>query len=84
MTMNIPHDAIETAYSFFHQKQRIYQFSTLSWQKDDIEMAISDYVESMNDDLYATLAKGKPDFLRDHRRFAEELLDAVEQLEQLL
>lgn len=82
--MNIPHDAIETAYSFFHQKQRIYQFSTLSWQKDDIEMAIADYVESMNEDLYATLTKGKPDFLRDHRRFAEELLDAVEQLEQLL
>ena len=58
--MNIPHDAIETAYSFFHQKQRIYQFSTLSWQKDDIEMAISDYVESMNEDLYATLAKVNP------------------------
>ena len=50
--MNIPHDAIETAYSFFHQKQRIYQFSTLSWQKDDIEMAIADYVESMNEVLY--------------------------------
>lgn len=47
-------------------------------------MAIADYVESMNEVLYDTLAKGKPDFLRDHRRFAEELLDAVEQLEQLL
>ena len=77
-------DSVESAYCFIHQKWRVYKFSTMDWQKDDIEMAIADYVESMNEDLYATLTKGKPDFLRDHRRFAEELLDAVEQLEQLL
>ena len=35
---------IETAYCFFHQKQRVYQYSTMDWQKDDIEYAIDDYV----------------------------------------
>ena len=33
----ITKDSIETAYSFLHQKQRIYVHSTLDWQKDDIE-----------------------------------------------
>ena len=37
----ITKDSIETAYSFLHQKQRIYAHSTLDWQKDDIELAIS-------------------------------------------
>ena len=36
----ITKDSIETAYSFLHQKQRIYVHSTLDWQKDDIEIAI--------------------------------------------
>ena len=30
----ITKDSIETAYSFLHQKQRIYVHSTLDWQKD--------------------------------------------------
>ena len=34
----ITKDSIETAYSFLHQKQRIYVHSTLDWQKDDIEI----------------------------------------------
>ena len=36
----ITKDSIETAYSFLHQKQRIYVHSTLDWQKvtkDSIE-----------------------------------------------
>ena len=32
----ITKDSIETAYSFLHQKQRIYVYSTLDWQRDDI------------------------------------------------
>ena len=39
----ITKDSIETAYSFLHQKQRIYVYSTLDWQKDDIEIAIASY-----------------------------------------
>ena len=44
----ITKDSIETAYSFLHQKQRIYVHSTLDWQKDDIEMAISNYANDMS------------------------------------
>ncbi len=44
----ITKDSIETAYSFLHQKQRIYVHSTLDWQKDDIELAISDYANDMS------------------------------------
>ncbi len=80
----ITKDAIESAFCFFHQKQRIYQYSTLDWQKDDIEYAIGDYVDNMNKELYSSLAKGKPHFLHSHTTFAEELLDAVETLERML
>ena len=80
----ITKDAIESAFCFFHQKQRIYQYSTLDWQKDDIEYAIGDYVDNMNKELYSSLAKGKPHFLHSHTTFAEDLLDAVETLERML
>ena len=65
----ITKDSIETAYSFLHQKQRIYVHSTLDWQKDDIEYAISG---------------GRADFLRDHKRFKEDITKAVEILENML
>lgn len=80
----IPKDAIESAFCFFHQKQRIYQYSTLDWQKDDIEYAIGDYADNMNKELYSILAKGRPHFLHNHSTFAKELLDAVEDLENML
>lgn len=72
--------AIESAYAFFHQKQRIYQYSTLDWQKDDIEYAIEDYVSQMNEELYSLLSNGRTDFLRNHTTFAEDILYAVETL----
>ena len=76
--------AIESAYAFFHQKQRVYQYSTLDWQKDDIEYAIEDYVSQMDGELYDLISKGRPDFLRNHSSFAEDILNAVEQLEKML
>lgn len=76
--------AIESAYAFFHQKQRIYQYSTLDWQKDDIEYAIEDYVSQMNEELYAHISKGRKDFLRNHTMFAEDIESAVGQLESML
>lgn len=48
----ITKDSIETAYSFLHQKQRVYVYSTLNWQKDDIEIAIASYVDDMSKELY--------------------------------
>jgi len=80
----ITKDSIETAYSFLHQKQRIYIHSTLDWQKDDIELAISDYANDMSQELYAAISGGRPDFLRDHKRFQEDITKAVEILEKML
>ena len=80
----ITKDSIETAYSFLHQKQRIYVHSTLDWQKDDIELAISDYANDMSQELYDTISDGRADFLRDHKRFKKDITKAVEILENML
>ena len=80
----ITKDSIETAYSFLHQKQRIYIHSTLDWQKDDIEIAIASYADEMSQELYDTIADNRADFLRDHKRFQEDITQAVEQLERML
>ena len=84
----ITKDSIETAYSFLHQKQRIYIHSTLDWQKDDIELAISDYANDMSNDmsqeLYDAISGGRADFLLDHKRFQEDITKAVEILEKML
>ena len=80
----ITKDSIETAYSFLHQKQRIYVHSTLEWQKDDIEMAIADYANDMSQELYGVISGGRADFVRDHKRFQEDITMAVEILEKML
>ncbi|MBF1563229.1 MAG: hypothetical protein HXO12_07990, partial [Prevotella salivae] len=41
-------DSIEAAYCFFHQKWQVYAFSNSERQKDDIEYAISEYVNEMS------------------------------------
>ena len=56
----------------------------LDWQKDDIEYAIEDYVSQMDGELYYLISKGRSDFLRNHSSFAEDILNAVEQLEKML
>ncbi len=73
--------AVESAFAFFHQKQRIYHYSTIDWQKDDIEYAIEDYVSRMDPELYEWLANGREDFLRDYSRFADDLILALNKLE---
>lgn len=80
----IPRATIETAYAFFHQKERVYTYSNMEWQKDDIEYAISQYVHDMDKQLLALLANGIPDFLESHLRFHQDLQAAVEQLESML
>ena len=80
----ITKDSIETAYSFLHQKQRIYVHSTLDWQKDDIEIAIASYADDMSRELYDAISGGRTDFLRDHKRVAEDITQAVERLENML
>lgn len=80
----ISKESLETAYCFLHQKQRVYQYSTMDWQKDDIEYAIDSYVGDMDHELYEMLSKGRKDFLRDHKRFGDDMIEAVEELEKLL
>ena len=79
----ITKDSIETAYSFLHQKRNVYIHSTLDWQKDDIELAIDSYVDDMNQELYESISDGRIDFLRNHKRFGEDITQAVERLENM-
>ena len=80
----ITKDSIETAYSFLHQKRNVYIHSSLDWQKDDIEYAVSCYADDMSQELFAALSEGNPDFLRDHERFLDDLSLAVMRLESML
>ena len=80
----ITKDSIETAYSFLHQKRNIYIHSSLEWQKDDIEYAIAYYVDDMSQELYEAISDGRTDFLRDHKRFREDISLAVEKMEQMI
>ena len=80
----ITRDSIETAYSFLHQKRNVYIHSSLDWQRDDIEYAIASYVDDMSRELYETITDGRTDFLRDHKRFQEDITKAVERLESML
>ena len=80
----ITRDSIETAYSFLHQKRNVYIYSSLEWQKDDIEYAIASYVDEMSQELYDAISDGRTDFLRDHSKFQEDITKAVEQLGKML
>lgn len=80
----ITRDAIETAYCFFHQKERVYAHSDMEWQKDDIEYAISSYVDDMNKELYHNLSDGNDAFLRNHDSFQKDLCTAIEKLERMM
>lgn len=80
----ITRDAVETAYCFFHQKERVYAHSTMDWQKDDIEYAISEYADGMNKELYAALSGGNGNFLRTHATFHHDLCRAIEKLDEMM
>ncbi|MGI6243654.1 MAG: hypothetical protein ACOYJK_09025 [Prevotella sp.] len=80
----ITQDSIEQAYAFLHQKEHIYSQSDNPRQQDEIEYAISSYVQSMNPDLYAMLARGRADFLLAHATFGKEMSEAVARLETML
>lgn len=75
---------IETAYCFLHQKERVYSHSTMDWQRDDIEYAISSFADDMNPELYSLLADGRTDFLRSHTTFHADMLHALDILEKML
>lgn len=80
----ISKDSIEAAYCFVHQKWRVYKYSTMEWQKDDIEYAIAQYVEGMDKELYTLLGNGSPQFLTSHTTFAADMQAAEERLERMM
>ncbi len=77
-------DAIEQAYSFLHQKYRVFQYSRDDRQKEDIEYAVTSFVETMRPDLYDAISQGQDDYLFVHSKFAVDLPSAVQRLEQLM
>ncbi len=83
-SQQITKDSVEQAFCFFHQKWRVYEHSTMDWQKDDIEYAISQYVEKMNTALYSTLSSGNNHYLLAHDSFAKDLPDAIDKLEEMM
>lgn len=78
------HSAIEQAYAFFHQKEKVYRFSTSEAEKDHIEDSISSYVNQMSPELYTALSGGSNAFLREHSTFQEDIREALDKLERLL
>ena len=76
--------AVEQAYAFVHQKERVYRYSTSEAEMDHIEDAIASYVNRMSPELYAALSGGSNTFLREHITFSEDLQLAVSQLEAWL
>ena len=78
------HSAIEQAYAFFHQKERVYRYSTSETEKDHIEDAVSSYVNLMSPELYEALSGGSNTFLREHPSFPEDICAALEKLEAWL
>lgn len=75
---------IEMAYSFFHQKLRVYEFSTSETQRDDIEYAISEYVTMMSPELLDAISEGNPAFLREHQTFEDDMRKAVQKMGERL
>ena len=78
------HSSIEQAYAFFHQKEKVYRFSTSEAEKDHIEDSISSYVNQMSPELYTALSGGSDAFLREHSTFQEDIREALDKLERLL
>lgn len=73
----ITKDSIEAAYCFFHQKHRVYIYSTDERQREDIEYAVESYVDTMSPELYDLIAKHNPHFLRDYTCFQNDLETAI-------
>lgn len=80
----IDRNRVEQAYCFFHQKWKVYSGKSSETQRDDIEYAISSYVDVMDTDLYVHLSGGNPSFLREHVSFAEDIVHALEMMGNLL
>ncbi len=80
----IDRNIIELAYAFFHQKAKVYRYSSSEREKDHIEDVITSYINTMSPLLYALLSDGNDAYLKEHCTFGEQLEDAIAKMERLL
>ncbi|WP_353888563.1 hypothetical protein [uncultured Prevotella sp.] len=62
----------------------MYEFSHRHTQRDNIEYAISQYVDGMTPALYQLLANGTPYYLLDHTAFEQDMRHAIELLDGMM
>ncbi|WP_367400114.1 hypothetical protein [Segatella copri] len=62
----------------------MYEFSHRHTQRDNIEYAISQYVDGMTPALYQLLANGTPHYLLDHTAFEQDMHHAIELLDGMM
>lgn len=79
----ITRDSIEAAYCFFHQKHRVYVYSSDIRQREDIEYAVENYVDTMSAELYGLISNGNSHCLRDYANFQDDLEAVLHVLENL-
>lgn len=82
--MTVERSVIEQAYAFFHQKEKVYRYSTSEREKDHIEETIAEYVNAMSPELYTLLSEGNDSYLREHCSFGKDISDAISKMEDLL
>ena len=66
---------IEQAYAFFHQKVKVYRYSTSEREKDHIEDSIASYVNAMSPTLYKALSQGNDAYLKEHSTFGAQFIE---------
>ena len=77
-------NSVEQAYAFFHQKLKVYAYSTSEKEMDHIEDCIASYANGMSEALFDELSGGNPAFLHEHSSFREDLTRAVNTMEAWL
>ena len=82
--MKVDRNIIEQAYAFFHQKLKVYEYSTSEKEMDHIEDSISSYADAMFPALFDVLSGGNKAFLHEHTSFLNDLRLAVTLMEKKL
>ncbi len=75
---------IEQAYSFFHQKLKVYEHSISEKEMDHIEDTIASYADAMSPSLFRELSGGHSAFLHEHPMFLADLRHSVATMEAML
>ena len=80
----VDRSVIEQAYSFFHQKLKVYEHSISEKEMDHIEDTIASYADAMSPSLFRELSGGHSAFLHEHPMFLADLRHSVATMEAML